>query len=487
MTPQIMDKLLEMGVRLSAEKDYSRLLESVLSDAMSLTHCDAGVLYLREDDALVFKIMRNDTNKSYQGGDGEKISFSPILLIDKNICAVALTEDRIICINDVDACAEYDFLSAAHYELMPGYQTKSMMVVPLKNREGDRIGVLQLINAVDEEGKRTVFTEDDTHMIKSVASQAAVAIRNMLYVEEIKKLFHSLVQVLSTAIDERTPYNATHTRNMVSCGERFVDYLNEKCAEAGEPELFSPMHKDEFLMSVWLHDIGKLVTPLEVMNKSSRLKPEELTEIKHRFQIMRCQCRIAFLEGRLDAAAEKPELQRVDEAERLVEQVNLVGALPDEVLETIYQIGTRSYVDVDGAEKPWLTDNEMEKLSIRKGTLTDAERFVMENHASITAKLLAEIKFSEDYSNVPFWASSHHEFLNGSGYPRHLQEQDIPMEVRILTILDIFDALTADDRPYKPGMPVKEALSILKDMAGVDGKLDITLTEQFAESCCWEQ
>lgn len=485
MTQEAMERLIEMGIRLSSEKDYNRLLESILADAMSLTRCDAGTLYLKEGDCLSFKIIRNNTRKKYLGGDGEKVDMPPVPLNQDHLCSAALLNDKVICIENVRNCKSLEFSGLIRCDEQPGYDIQSILVVPMKNRDGEKIGVLQLINAMDQEGNVTSFTVDEVHMVESMASQAAVAVQNMLYVEAIKELFHSFVQVLSKAVDERTPYNATHTRNMVKYGRRFIDYLNEAAEKEGREAEFSAEHKEEFLMSVWLHDIGKLVTPLEIMNKSAKLRPEELERIQHRFQIMRLQCRVSFLENRMGQDEMNGELERIGKAEELVKHVNEAGFLADETQDEICRIGERTYVDVDGAIKKWLTDSEIKELSIRKGTLSEKEREVMENHVVITAKLLAEIQFSKDYEFVPAWAAGHHEFLDGTGYPNHLKGEEIPREVRILTILDIFDALTADDRPYKPGMPVGEALSILQDMADQEGKLDSDLTKQFIDSCCW--
>lgn len=486
MAEKATDRLLDLGIRLSYETDFCRLLESILSDAMELCNCDAGILYLKEEECLVFKILRNNSIKGYQGGDGKEMALPPLPLSGKSICARALLEDRAISVQDVKNCETYDFPGIRCFDVLTGYHTRSVLAVPMKNREGDMTGVVELLNAMDEKGNVGGFSPYAVHMLKSVASQASISIQNMMYARDIKSLFRSFVQVLSTAIDERTPYNATHTRNMVRCGVRFVDYLNKISRESGKEPVFSEAHKEEFLMSVWLHDIGKLVTPLGIMNKAERLRPEDLAELKNRFQIMRLLNKIAFLEGRIGENAQQNELLRLDAAEELIERINGAGVLTDGDLCEVLKLAKCQYTDASGEKKPWLSKREAEQLCIRKGTLTEQERLVMENHVSLTAKLLAEICFSKEYKRVPLWASSHHEFLDGTGYPHHLKGKDIPFEVRILTILDIFDALTADDRPYKPGIPVEQALLILSDMAEREGKLDAILTKQFTESRCWE-
>lgn len=479
-------KLLEVGVLLCAEHDLNRLLEKILSCVMDLTHCDAGTLYLRDGEALRFKIMRNHTMKVYAGGDGRDPDLPPVPLRKENVCALALLEGRTLCVDDVRHCAEYDFSGPLHYDEMTGYHTQSMLVVPMQNREGERLGVLQLINALDAGGHVVPFAPQWALALESVASQAAIAIQNARYISQIKELFGSFVRVMSCAVDERTPYNGSHTRHMAAYGARFVDWLNARAAAAGDPPPFDAAQKQEFLMSVWLHDIGKLVTPLEVMNKVARLLPAQHEAFCHRMELVELYAALENADGRLSAQARQALVADVAAAKALVEDCNTAGFLPDDKLAALNALAARSYTDLQGVQHPWLAADELAMLSIRKGTLSAAERGVMEEHVVITDKLLAQIDFPAEYAHVRAWAASHHELLNGSGYPRHLQGDDIPAAVRILTILDIFDALVADDRPYKPGMPVEKALGILTAMAEKEGKLDPALTGQFIQSRCWE-
>lgn len=487
MRQEDMNRILEVGVLLSSERDLNRLLEEILRCVMELSHCDAGTLYLLDGDKLQFKIMRNDTLGTYSGGGGEDPGLPPVPLKKENVCALALLEDRTICIENVRECEEYDFSGPIRYDAITGYVTRSMLVVPMHNREGEKIGVLQLINALDEENQVCAFEPDMALVVESVASQAAITIQNVRYIKEIKGLFQSFVKVMSSAVDERTPYNGSHTRHMAEYGSRFLDYLNQRAGEEGREEMFSPARKEEILMSVWLHDIGKLVTPLEVMNKMSRLLPEQKESFSHRMEVLRLRIRIACLEKKISEEEQEERLRQVGEAEELVNQVNTAGFVTDEALEKLTALGERTYPGEDGQNHPWLLPQELEMLSIRRGTLSEKERKIMEEHVVVTDKLLSQIHFSTELSHVREWAAAHHELLNGSGYPCGKKGEEIPCEVRIITILDIFDALVADDRPYKPGMPAERALSILKEMAEKEGKLDAELTGLFAESRCWEK
>lgn len=487
MRQEDVEKILKIGVQLSAERDFNRLLDQVLTCVMELANCDAGTLYLLDGEALRFKIMRNHTMNVYAGGDGRDPDMPPVPLSRENMCAMALLEGRTICVDDVKSSCDYDFSGPARYDAVTGYDTRSMLAVPMCSREGNRLGVLQLINATDEAGNICPFSEDMLLILESVASQAAITIQNVRYIQEIKDLFQSFVRVMSTAIDERSPYNASHTRHMAAYGNRFLCYLNRKAENEGKEPPFSAARCGELLTSVWLHDIGKLVIPLEVMDKPARLRPEQHTAIFHRMEVLRLRSEIDCLSGRITIPEKEELIRQTREAEALVEAADTAGFLSDEKLEELKRLAERIYMEEEGQPQHWLTAEEFAMLSIRKGTLSEEERAVIEEHVVMTEKLLSKIRFSEELSHVREWASMHHEFLNGEGYPNHLAADEIPMEVRMITILDIFDALTAADRPYKPGMSVEKALSILEIMAEKEGKLDPELTRLFAQSRCWEQ
>lgn len=487
MGQDILKKVLEVGISLSAEKDFNRLLEKILINVMEITNCDAGTLYLLHDNHLHFKIMRNDTLKTYQGGDGKDSGLPPVALTRASVCALSIIEDKTIVIDDVRHCDEYDLTGPIKYDAITGYYTSSMLVVPMKNRSGEQIGVLQLINAKDAEGVTVGFEKEMVPVVESLASEAAIAIQNARYVEEIRGLFQSFVQVMSSAVDERTPYNLTHTTHMAEYGDRFVDYINKRCRECGQPEPFDAAHKEEILMSIWLHDIGKLVTPLGVMNKDARLRPDQYTEISHRMEKVELWTEILALKGKISGEEKQKYLNEVTSIRKLVDSVNHAGFIRDEIMEELENVKTLTYRDIQGIEHPWFSDEEYAALTIRKGTLSSAEREIMESHVQVTDKLLSKIHFSADLAHVREWASAHHELLNGTGYPNHLSGDQIPYEVRMITILDIFDALVADDRPYKPGMPVEKAIGILTAMAEKEGKLDPRLTKLFIEGRCWEK
>ena len=298
--------------------------------------------------------------------------------------------------------------------------------------------------------------------------------------QQITALLDSLVKALAKAIDERSHYNANHTRNMVLYAEAFLDWLDR----TENPWRFDAERRAAFLMSVWLHDVGKLTVPLYIMDKPTRLG-ERLETVRTRFQTMHYLDRIALLEGRFGEEEYGQRERERQEALALIERVNESGFLPEDVFAQVEALFTRTFTGEDGAAHPWLTEEERDCLSIRRGTLTDEERRRMQSHASVTRRILREVSFPESYKDVPHWASSHHELLNGQGYPDHLAGGEIPREVRLLTILDIFEALTAKDRPYKKPIPLDRALGILHGMTA-EGGLDGALLALFEESKAWE-
>ena len=475
-----MERLLEMCIALTAERDREKLLSQILDTAIDLSGCDAGTLYLLEDDGLHFTRMITHSMQIRQGGHDDPITLPPVPLDESFVCSFAALNGKVIRIDDVRESKLFDFTGSAEYDSITGYRTQSMLVVPMNNDNGETIGVMQLINALDASGRVVPFSEDSEFPVSVIASQAAICITNEQYSAQISELLDSLVRALSKAIDERSHYTANHTRNMVSIGERFLDRLDE----IGHPFRFDEEKRKAFLMSVWLHDVGKLAIPLEVMDKATRLGGL-LPELEERFRIIGLLDRIAKAEGRY---TEEEFSTRTQEREKLlsaVRRINSAGFLPDEDRMLIEALAEKTYVDEEGNTCPWITELEKDCLLIKKGTLTTEERSVMESHVVITKRILSHVSFPKTYAQVPSWASAHHEFLNGEGYPLHRKMDAVPEEARLLTILDVFEALTAQDRPYKKPMPLEKALSILDEMAD-EGKIDAKILSLFKESKAWE-
>lgn len=476
-----MQRFLRMCLALTSERDREALLSTILDTAMDLAGCDAGTLYLLEDDGLHFCRMVTRSQGIRQGGHDAPISLPPVPLEEKYVCAWTAMHNKDINVKDVHTDTTFDFTGSLRYDAMTGYRTQSMLVVPMTNDKGELIGVTQLINALDENGRTVPFDPEKELLVSAISSQAAISITNMQYSEQITKLLDSLVGALSTAIDERSHYNANHTRNMVRVGENFLDWLDR----TENDWTFDENKRRAFLMSVWLHDVGKLVVPLEVMDKASRLG-SRLGDVRETFRTAGLVDHIAMLEGELSRDEyEKREKERAD-ALAFIEHIDRTGFLPDEDLAMVEKLAKQTYLDEHGEEHPLLTEEDRVCLSVRKGTLTDEERRIMQSHVVVTGRILSQVTFPKMYAQVPIWAAMHHELINGNGYPNHVRAEEIPPEVRLLTILDVFEALTARDRPYKPPMPLEKALGILHIMAEKEGSIDPEILRMFEESKAWE-
>lgn len=475
------DRILEISIALSKEKDPDRLLELILNEALSITNCDAGTLYIKYGDKLKFQIMVTRSMNYSKGGNGEEIPLPPVQMNPKNVCSCAAIEHRLINLPDAYHAEEYDFSGPREYDALIGYKTKSMLVLPMEDDFGDVLGVLQLINAMDDEGNVIPFSKEYEKIMMALSSQVAIYIRKQKYEIEITKLFDSFVYVMSAAVDARSPYNANHTKNMVRLGKNFVNYLNEKQGDW----TFSALEERQFLMSIWLHDIGKLVIPLEIMDKSTRLG-SYLRCVKHRFEKMELLAELDFVKGKLTKEEYEQKLEELHNDLEFILHTDAIPFVDSKRAFHIQNIHKKRYLDKDGNWYPYLTFEETKCLMIPKGTLTAEERALMEQHVDITEYLLKRIHFTKQLEKVPVWAPAHHEFLDGSGYPKKKTAEEIDREVRIMTIFDIFEALIATDRPYKKPMSIEKAFCVLNEMVE-EGKLDGDILRLFIESRAWEK
>ncbi len=492
-------ELLDVGIALSAEKNHRKLLERILREARRITQCDAGTLYLVEGGKLTFQIIQNDQLQINQGGLGEEINLPPVEMDETAVAGYCALHKETINISDVyhTETKGIDFSGPRRYDAITGYRTVSMLVVPLEDHDGIIIGVMQLMNAKDSEGQVIPFAHYIEQVVLALASQAAVAISNMRYLAEIDGMLHSFVRVISTAIDERSPYNANHTRNIARLSGKFAHYLKER--KNGLAEELSEGEVEQLVMSAWLHDIGKIAVPLEIMDKPSRLG-ERYELVQNRLMMIREQRKVKAVKSALkheqlkttdDIAVFWKQIavieEEMDNAAALLAKANNPATFVDlQLQELIRETAEHTWITAEGSTEQWLTPAEMEALLVPRGTLTNQERQTIENHVIITKKMLDQITFGEKYAAVPGWACAHHEFLDGSGYPQKLKAVELPLPVRILTIMDIYDALTAQDRPYKKALPTEKAFAIITDMAEA-GKLDGELVRLFVESRIWEE
>ncbi|MBP5294571.1 MAG: HD domain-containing protein [Lachnospiraceae bacterium] len=464
--------ILNSGIALTTEKDRNKLYEMLISTAMSITNCDAGTLYLYKDNSLSFKIMKTLSQNVSRGENGEEIDLPPVPLKEENVCAYAAIHRKLVNVPDVYHSTMFDFSGPKKYDSITGYHTESMLVIPLMDAEETLVGVLQLINAIDRgTGKVIPFDSEDEFVIRSLGSMAAVMILNAIYIEQIRSQLHSFVNAFATAVDERTPYNGEHTRKVTIYTGLLIDSLNERFKKGEQTDFFfEKKDRVQLLMAAALHDVGKMVVPLSVMNKDSRLG-NRLEDIQNRFELLAAYYDLDHYKGKITDEEKLKEQAFLKDSLEFIQRINKVGFLTDEDLARTVDIAGRAYCKPDGSKIPFLTAYEAECLSIRRGTLTDEERKIIQSHVEMTKQILEKVQFNKEYRDVIRLAVSHHEMLDGSGYPNHLKADQLDAGSRILAVTDIYDALTSADRPYKTPIPRPKAFAILKDMAK-EGKLD---------------
>lgn len=500
----LISRLTGIGSALSAEKNIDRLLEMILDEAKKFTHANGGTLYVTSDDErdLRFAIVQNDTLHIRMGGTGEKISWPPVTLKNPdhspnymNVSAYCALTGNVVNIPDVYHATGFNFEGTRRFDEQTGYRSISMLVVPMKDHDNDIIGILQLLNAQDPEtGAIRAFSRKEQQLTESLASQAAVALSNNRLIHNLEELLESFIKTIATAIDEKSPYTGGHVRRVAELTLTIVDCINTATEGPYANHYFSTEQIEELRIAAWLHDVGKITTPEHVVNKSTKLEAivDRIDLIKARFEIMKRDREIASLNNALAQIRTKgtaPVPQKEDTSEvphddlfRFIERLNLgVDSVNTDMIEELRLIADRQWRDNDTL-KPLLTENEIYNLSIRQGTLTDEERAIIESHAAITHGMLSKLPFPKKFRNVAFLAASHHEKLDGTGYPHGLKDEQLPLQARILALADIFEALTATDRPYKKGNTLTSAIRIMQKMVEdrhIDGELlDLFLREK---------
>ena len=478
-----MDRLIQIAIAVSAEKRMDVLMDRILMEAMRITGCDGGTVYIREEAHLVFWDMVTKSKGIHLIRNGKEELLPPVPLDRAHVCACAALEHRVLNIEDVYTAEAFNFTGTRKYDQMNAYRTKSMLVVPMEDEQGRNIGVLQLINALDHAGHIVPFDPAEEGIIRALGSLAAVTLNKERLREAVTEVLNSLVSVMVEVIDKRTPYNANHTRSMAAYAERFIAWL-----DAGDRGWrFKEEEKAPFLMSVWLHDLGKVVIPREIMDKPTRLGNLAKERMAARIETGLLMDRIRALENPAEAEAALVHRKAVEEAWEIIQKVNEPEfRMTEETLETLENIRKLTIRDAAGTEHPLLTAENWEALTIWRGTLTAGERTQMEAHVSETIALLSKVRFGGIYAPVPVWAGQHHEMMDGSGYPNHLTGEHLSPQTRLLTILDIYDAITSDDRPYKKKNTPEDAFAILEEKAS-RGQVDGKILKLFRESGAWQK
>jgi HD-GYP domain-containing protein (c-di-GMP phosphodiesterase class II) len=491
------------GLALSSERNRDRLLETILVEAQGVCHADGGTLYLRNDrDELCFAILRNDSLGLRLGGTtGKAVDLPPIPTVDPksgqpnhaNVASFAACVKQSVNIRDAYDAPGFDFSGTRAFDERHGYRSRSFLTIPLQNSEGLVLGVLQLINARRFASNDVVpFRHEDQLIVEAFASQAGIAIDNRNLLDGQKALLESFIMMIAGAIDAKSPYTGAHCERVPVLTEMLARSLCE--ATTGPFAGFDLTEEEwyELRIAAWLHDCGKVVTPTHLMDKATKLERvyDRVAAVRTRFELLARDARIAFLEaaaGRtpeeraLLEAAHLAHLAELDAELALIERSNVGGEfLSPEEQATIRGIGVRTYTE-RGRRVPLLLPDEIENLCISRGTLTHEERIVINGHMVQTVRMLEALPFPRHLRRVPEYAGGHHERMDGKGYPKGLFAADMSVPARVLAIADVFEALTATDRPYKPGKKLSETMRIMANMKR-DNHLDPDLLDHFVRS-----
>ncbi|MDO8412508.1 MAG: HD domain-containing phosphohydrolase [Gallionellaceae bacterium] len=515
-----------VGIALSSERDINRLLELILVSAKRITQADAGTLYLIEPEqgALKFEIIRNDTLNIAQGGTtGESIPFYPIRLYDdagkpnhQMVVAYAALSGETVNIPDAYTAQGYDFSGTKAFDRKTGYRSTSFLTVPMRNHENEIIGVLQLINAQEHDSQQSdsqknrhakiiSFSEADQQLVESLASQAAIALTNRRLIQQMEDLFEAFINLINSAIDDKSAYTGGHCQR--------VPVLTMMLAEAVSRTQHGPLRnfvmtdKDRYELKIagLLHDCGKVTTPVHVVDKATKLQSlfDRMQLVDTRFEVLKRDAEIHMLRalaklpsplgggvGGEGLAQDKQTLahiqaeyevriRQLDADREFLRHCNIGSEKMEEADQArVRQIAAYRWRDTNGHETGFLSPDEVENLTIVAGTLTAAERQIINHHIEVTIMMLEALPWPKHLKNVPEYAGGHHERMDGKGYPRGLTREQMSVQARMMGIADIFEALTAKDRPYKKGKTLTESLMILGTLKKI-GHIDPDLFDVF--------
>ena len=491
------NQLNSIGIALSTERDKTRLMKIILAGAQDLTNADGCTLYLLEKDQLHFKIMHNQSLALDLIDDSESCIPLPAIPLYKStgeanlktVAAHAALTGKTTNIPDIYKNTDFDFSGTREYDARTGYISRSFLATPMRNHENDVIGVLQLINSINPDNKNIQsFSDEDKQLVESLASQAAIALTNHNLIQELQNLLEKFIEIIAAAIDEKSPYTGDHCRRVPEIAMALADAINK--TNKGPLANFQLNEKElyELRIAALLHDCGKITTPVHVVDKATKLETifDRIQLLDSRFEIIRRDIEIAQLKHQLktaglthDTSPIKEQFDQLNEDFEFLKHANKgTEFMPESNRNRVRKIAETTWQTRHGETKPLLTEKEIENLTIAKGTLLDEEREIINNHIVTTLNMLNALPFPKHLRNVPDIAGNHHERMDGKGYPRGLKREDMSVQERLMGIADIFEALTAADRPYKEPMQLSQVLSILADMSRT-GHIDPDLFEIF--------
>jgi len=458
-----------------------------MEEAKHITNADGHTLYMKSDDGAMmdFKIVRNDSLKLVMGGtSGNDIPWPPMALFDdsgkpnhESVVAYAANTGKTVNINDAYEEEGFDFSGMKAVDKSTGYHSKSFLTVPLKNHEDEIIGVMQLINSIDDKSGETIpFSKEMQTQIESLCSQGAVALTNKRLVKELKNLFEAFIRLIATAIDEKSEYTGAHCENVPKLTMMLADAVEK--VNYGKYKDFSMTEDEryELYLAGWLHDCGKVATPPHVVDKGTKLETifDRIEIVKTRFEVLERDAEIEFLKKKIkllekgekvyDTINEElsKKVSEIVNDRKFIEKSNIGSEfMPEEDQDYVKKI-SQKYIWKKGEKiEQILSKEEVENLCITRGTLNDDEREVINDHIRITIDMLEKLPYPKNLRNIPEFAGGHHEKLDGTGYPKGLKDEEMSIQAKMMAIADIYEALTAADRPYKDGKKLSHAMRIM--------------------------
>ena len=507
------DDLTSIGMALTTERDYNALLNLILLNARRLTSSDAGSLYLVESLEDEKKVLRFKLFANYSRPEIPLVEFT--MPLDKTSIAgfVATTGEPLVIDDAYFLPPDSEYTINRSIDKKYGYRTKSMLTIPMTDHKNKVIGVLQLINRKlnfdaelrypeDFDEQVIPYTHRLVHLVSALAGQAAVSIENSQLYEDIERLFEGFVRASVTAIEQRDPTTSGHSGRVADKTVRLAEVVDQSVDGKYRNVKFSREEIREIRYAGLLHDFGKVGVREKVLVKSKKLYPPDLALVYRRYAFIRLKAeqelfrqRVDFLEAGREGyegfkrAMEEEHARLMEDLDRfmaLVQESNEPTVLPEGNFDELMRYAEKYYTDLEGKQQPYLEDDEVRFLSIRKGSLDEAERLEIESHVTHTYKFLLQIPWTKELGNIPAIAYGHHEKLNGAGYPRRITAEEIPIQARMMTVADIFDALTASDRPYKRAVSTERALDILSYEVK-DGMVDPDLFDMFVGAKIYER
>lgn len=507
-------ELTRIGMALTTERDYKTLLDLILTRALQITDSDAGSLYIVESPEGEPQRLRFMLSQTISRPDIPFVE-STMPMDISSIAGNVATTGKPLVIDDVyELSADVEYTFNRWFDETYGYRSKSMLTIPMTDHKDETIGVLQLINrkrrgdirlGTPEEFETDVipYSERQVDLVSALAGQAAVSIENSQLYEDIERLFEGFVRASVTAIEQRDPTTYGHSGRVASMTVALAETVDRDKEGQYRNVDFTREEIREIRYAGLLHDFGKVGVREQVLVKAKKLYPPDLSLVKQRYAFVRRTAEREFYRRRVEHLEEKgqtgyeefvrqleeehrSQLAELDNFMELVLKSNEPTVLPEGSFEDLLRYADRFYQDLEGKRQPYLTDDEVRFLTIRKGSLDESERLEIESHVTHTYRFLLQIPWTKELQFIPNIAHGHHEKLDGSGYPRRVRGDEIPIQTRMMTIADIFDALTASDRPYKRAVPVPRAIDILSQEMKA-GMLDPDLFQLFTAAKVFER